>query len=254
MKIQFASDFHLEHDANVAFLEQSPLKPVGDVLVLAGDITVLGGKEEKFEQFARWCSEHFEHTLIVPGNHEFYGGHDIAPTLEGWEKEILPGVKMACNKSIMIDDVEFLLTTLWSHVPADAEPLVNKYMAECNTGVYRGEPFKACHYSEVHSKCRAWLDNALAHPRAEKRVIVTHHCPVRAEDPRYESNGLSNAFVNPMEDYVAASGASAWIHGHTHYNGASGTVLGKTMLCSNQLGYADKGVCSGYLPDAVITI
>lgn len=38
MKIQYCSDLHMEFHENMRFMKSLPLEPVGDVLVIAGDV------------------------------------------------------------------------------------------------------------------------------------------------------------------------------------------------------------------------
>ena len=72
MKIQYASDLHLEFHENSRWLRENPLKPVGDILLLAGDIAYLGDEMYSQPPFWDWCGDKFRETIIVPGNHELY--------------------------------------------------------------------------------------------------------------------------------------------------------------------------------------
>lgn len=254
MKIQYVSDLHLEFADNMAYIDAHPLKVCGDVLVMAGDIHVLGAGPFERHPFMLWCSQHFEHTFIVPGNHEYYAGHDLALTLNDWQLAVLPNVSFVNNHSVILGNTELFFTSLWSHIPAADYALVNRHLTDCHRMVYGSVPFQAHHYDEVHERCLSWLKRALEASQAAHRVVVTHHCPVLLEDPRYESNGLTWAFVVDLEQYIAGCGADAWVFGHTHYNGGRGMTVGKTTLYTNQLGYVKDGIEQGYDAGAMFEI
>lgn len=73
MKIQYASDLHLEFAENNQYIQEHSLKPAGDILVLAGDMGLLGQRSYKRNTFWDWAADNSQKTYVVPGNHEFYG-------------------------------------------------------------------------------------------------------------------------------------------------------------------------------------
>ena len=78
MKIQYASDLHLEFADNWRYLKENPLQVTGDILVLAGDIGYLGDENYTKHPFWDWASENYQQVIACMGNHEFYKFYDIA--------------------------------------------------------------------------------------------------------------------------------------------------------------------------------
>ncbi|MDZ4759234.1 MAG: metallophosphoesterase [Bacteroidota bacterium] len=76
MKIQYCSDLHLEFSENKAFLKEFPIKSVGDILLLAGDIVPFASMD-KHKDFFNFCADNFETVYWLPGNHE-YDHFDLA--------------------------------------------------------------------------------------------------------------------------------------------------------------------------------
>jgi len=70
MIIQYCSDLHLEFNENSEYLKINPLQPVGDILLLAGDVVPLGRINEH-PWFFDFVSREFETVYWVPGNHEY---------------------------------------------------------------------------------------------------------------------------------------------------------------------------------------
>lgn len=77
MKIQYASDLHLEFADNWRYLKENPLQVTGDILVLAGDIGYLGDENYSNHPFWDWASENYQQVIVCMGNHEFYKYYDI---------------------------------------------------------------------------------------------------------------------------------------------------------------------------------
>ena len=84
MKIQYASDLHLEFKQNSKYLIDNPLKDTGDILILAGDIHVIGKDEFMQEPFWDWASKNYKQVIVAYGNHEFYNGYDLSTMKDGF--------------------------------------------------------------------------------------------------------------------------------------------------------------------------
>ena len=89
MKIQYASDLHLEFAENWRYLREHPLEKAGDILVLAGDIGYIGDENYSLHPFWNQVADQYEQVLVIPGNHEFYKYYDIASLQEG---ELVPSL------------------------------------------------------------------------------------------------------------------------------------------------------------------
>lgn len=92
MKIQYCSDLHMEFRENMRFMKSLPFLPVGDVLVIAGDVGYLADKILPRLNFWKWAAENYRQVLMIAGNHEFYNNGDIAAQGENWQKMFLPNV------------------------------------------------------------------------------------------------------------------------------------------------------------------
>lgn len=90
MKIQYASDLHLEFADNWRYLKAHPLEVTGDILLLAGDIGYLGDDNYSKHPFWDWASENYKEVHCCMGNHEFYKYYDVATLPEAISWRYVP--------------------------------------------------------------------------------------------------------------------------------------------------------------------
>ena len=114
LKIQYASDLHLEFPQNSKFIKANPLQPVGDILVLAGDIVPFAIMSQQ-DDFFNFLADHFEHTYWLPGNHEYYH-FDIADKSGVLNERIKNNVTLVNNTLVVHSGVNMLFSTLWSQI------------------------------------------------------------------------------------------------------------------------------------------
>lgn len=85
MRIQLASDLHLEFKENLAYIQSIPFEITGDILILAGDTFYLKDRTMPNIKFWRWASQNYQQVILVPGNHEFYNNGDVTSRGDSWQ-------------------------------------------------------------------------------------------------------------------------------------------------------------------------
>lgn len=218
MRIQLASDLHLEHLENWFSGEQTISPANGaDVLVLAGDI---GRGTSALNLFRDWPVP----VLYVAGNHEAYGS-TWAGSIAGL-REAAQGTSVQFLERDVVDfcGVRFLGCTLWTDYRLRSNRTQSQLMenAEIRIADHRqiqsdaGGYFTAADALREHETSRAWLTSELARPYDGNTVVVTHHGPhPLSVHPRYAGDPLNAAFVSDLSELLE-QGPDLWLHGHVH--------------------------------------
>lgn len=234
MKIQYASDLHLEFKENKHWLLANPIKPVGDVLILAGDI-ILFGLQDSHNDFFDWVSDHFKQCYWIAGNHEYYYA-DLADRSGVVQEKIRSNVTLVNNMAIDVDGVQLVLSTLWTHISPVNKLAIQRGMSDFHVIQYKGRTLNIEQYNAQHEACLDFLQTTLAKP-STKRVVVTHHVPTLLNYPKqYIGSILNEGFAVELFSLIESSHADYWIYGH-HHQATPAFSIGSTKLLTNQLGY-----------------
>lgn len=213
MKIQVLSDLHIE-GANM-----SAIPPVGDVLVLAGDVAAY---PEMLEEFFYTKVPQEIPVIFVPGNHEHEYQH-ILKAADMYKQMLkdLPNVTVLQNESVVIDDVVFLGSTLWSNFQAEGmhrrEALMDwaSIISDFKRIKSDHDYLMPSEMEALSEKSRQYLVSEIERFQGRKIVVVTHFAPsLRSRSPRFEDDSGYGYWVNDMPDLFGKS--SLHIHGHVH--------------------------------------
>jgi predicted phosphohydrolase len=252
MKIQYCSDLHLEFQENKNYLERFPLKPDGEILLLAGDIALFKTIKDH-EDFFNWCSGNFEITYWIPGNHEYYH-YDLANVKTPLHDKIKKNVFLLNDQIIVYKNVELLFSTLWSHIPAQHEWEVQKNVNDFYQIKNNGRKLTAVDFNVLHKKEYDFLNTALANPTDKQRMVVTHHVPTLMNYPeKYRHSEISSAFATELFNLIENTNAAYWIYGHHHCN-IPAFKIGNTTMLTNQLGYVRQNEHQLFNQAAIIEI
>lgn len=262
LNIGVYSDLHIEHSF-YSFDDLSKL----DILVLAGDIASYDTIERFFEELRKNAPKLT--VLYVLGNHEYYGM--VYQQATQFYKEICLkyNITLLDNESIVINNVLFLGSTLWSNFQLTSFKVDAMSWAEHNVGdcfyikwqdKNAIRPFTSNDMLNNFNASYEFLYRSLeeTHKHYRKIVVISHFLP--------SSHVLSNEYKGNTDSLIRSSYwcnelpnlyqyADYWIYGHSHHNINKQT--GKTKFISNQRGYSkikNRSYEKGYRQDFVIKI
>jgi predicted phosphohydrolase len=252
MKLQYASDLHLEFRENKEFLRSRPLKAEGDILLLAGDIVPFSQINEHSD-FFDYLSDHFKLTYWLPGNHEYYHS-DISERSGYLNEKIRNNIFLVNNTSVQTGNVNLVFSTLWTKIGPANRLEIQLRLSDFHVIKNMGQLFNIEQYNLMHERCLSFLKEVFAWEKAGKMIVITHHMPTFLNYPEeFKGDALNEAFAVELSDLIEAAGPDYWIFGHEHTNKRD-FKIGKTRLLSNHLGYVMYNEQKGFNEGKTIVI
>lgn len=266
LKLQVISDLHLEfRDPKKGY---DFLKPSAPILVLAGDVCVLGTAADfkKYEKFIEYFYDKYEYIIHVPGNHEYYTNPGKNAKNQLSMKQIDEKMKEYTqwypklhylNNSIFKLNYQnklyyFIGTTMWTKITKDYLEYVQESM---NDYVYItvGEGSERRSFTTqdallLHRKATGFIKRAIDRAKQDKAIaiVITHHKPYDSD----EKSELSIAYEVDMKKLIQDP-VKAWIYGHTHLH--DDVKMGGARIVNNGKGYLNSRG-SGYIPGFCIDL
>jgi len=278
MKIFLTSDIHTER-AHKRFIPDADYPDLrfdypeeADVIVLAGDIGEwINGIE--------WARHRFKNKEIiyVPGNHEYYKSDlTVLEELRSKAKEF--GIHLLEKDSIVIDNVRFLGTTLWTDCndfsATEVEKAqvsitdysvisINKWLADNNnkleeqlklltitgTEINKHELFTPLIAYLLHKSSLKWLESELLKSYEGKTVIVTHHAP----SLRSCGTKVNDSYASNLDKFIQMYSQHIDLLCHGHIHDAVDYEISGVRIVSNPRGYPRERN-SEFMPNFIIDV
>lgn len=280
MKFQYLADLHLEFKDNKQWVKDN-IKPVADYLLIAGDTGYLTDKrddslyETHCDDFLKFCRDNWKTTILIPGNHEYYGGYPLYgerfPSIDS-ENKIFNNVILINNDYYNFKgdeyDVKLFGTTLWSYIKPEEYEEVYRTMNDYRLCQYKdGVTLDPGHTIHEHLKAYSALQRFSYRPRYNyvnnlpnkdtkkpyKLLVMTHHgCHPDCIAECYRSSKVNSAYMSDLSKLIDGIKPDVWIYGHTHqtksfeYNGV--------RIVENSLGYVEYDGCKHFNKEAIVEV
>lgn len=235
MKIITYSDLHLEFGTNF----KPPKNSDTDLMILAGDIITF----KKFKPLSDFLSDWKKPVLFVAGNHEYYTRRPMAEGEDAFQNFISSdqlNLIWLNNSDFILEDVHFFGGTMWTDFDGANQNAMRNAMGAMNdfrqilsaSGQFLLPQDIVKMHVEFKEKLIAWLEKN----HGKKRVVISHHAPVKNQNTKYGNSLLQPAFNSlDMVEIIEKYQPDLWVYGHTHE--CDDQKIGKTRIVSNQLGY-----------------
>lgn len=233
-------------------MARHPLTPVGDILVLAGDIAAFCITDKR-KDFFDYVSAHFPVTYWIPGNHEYYDA-DISDRSGKLHEQVRSNVFLVNNSTFVHGHARFIFSTLWSAISIGDKRQVENYISDFKSIRYRGGPFSVEIFNQLHQTALDFVSTELNTAWQGKTVVVTHHVPTLLHYPnKYKGDKLNQVFAVELRELVEKTQPDYWIYGHHHSNTPAFNIGSTQMLC-NQLGYVHHYEYGSFVSDKHIVL
>ena len=216
MRIQFASDLHLELRPKTTFREL--IEPsVAPVLALLGDIAPLDSPN--LRPFMEWCSERWDTVLWIPGKLELGVQPHKIPDLDGavdvmrrlvepfWNITVLDHEGMVSDDGVYIfglpfwkfprDDAHVWHPEKYTYVPAEPSPMDPRYMAK------------------LHNADILWLESKVRSVN-EPILILSHFGPTTWLQEEGFIGDPDRSITFPEMELLLKTPVIGWLCGNTH--------------------------------------
>jgi predicted phosphohydrolase len=248
MRIHYMSDLHLEFGAL-----DKPL-PEGDVVILAGDITLLAAMDpaktdasaqrvrEATQRFFGAVTSRFAKVVYLMGNHEHYGFciDESADAI----RHYFPGVTLLENEHVALGDILLCGATLWTDMGGD-DPLAEQAVQRSMSDFYviekrdgdRLRTFRPADARALFAASLAYIKELADANRDKKLVVATHHAPSKlGTAPSQRTSRMDPAYFTDLTAVIEdRPNIAVWIHGHTHVQ--TEYAIGQCRVLSNARGY-----------------